>query len=64
MRSSPPCWWTKAEDLSLASFVRPPEVVHFSIVMGVSRGWLKTSHCHREEKERNREWLLYHAHTR
>ena len=42
--SSPPCWWTKTKDLSLASFVRPPEVVHFSIVIGVPRGWLKTSH--------------------
>ena len=42
--SSPPCWWTKTKDLSLASFVRPPEVVRFSIVIGVSRGWLKTSY--------------------
>ena len=25
----------------LASFVRPPEVVLFFIVIGVSRGWLK-----------------------
>ena len=42
--SSPPCWWAKTKDLPLASFVRPPgEVVHFSIVIGVSRGWLKTS---------------------
>ena len=41
--SSPPCWWTKTKDLSLASFVRPPEVVHFSIAIGVCRGWLKTS---------------------
>ena len=36
--SSRPCWWTKTKDLSLASFVRPPEVVHFSIVIGVPRG--------------------------
>ena len=42
--SSPPCWWTKTKDLSLASFVRPPEVVRFSIVIGVSRDWLKTSY--------------------
>ena len=42
MTSLPPCWWTKTKDLSLASFVRPPEVVRFSIVIGVSRGWLKT----------------------
>ena len=42
--SSPPCWWTKTKHLSLASFVRPPEVVHFTIVIGVSRGWLKTSY--------------------
>ena len=41
--SSPPCWWTKTKDLSLASFVRP-EVVRFSIVIGVSRDWLKTSY--------------------
>ena len=40
----PPCWWTKTKDLSLASFVRPPEVVHFSIVIGVSRSLLKTSY--------------------
>ena len=45
MTSSPPCWWTKTKDLSLASFVRPPKVVHFSNVIGVSRGWLKTSYC-------------------
>ena len=45
MTSSPPCWWTKTKDLSLASFVRPPEVVPFSIVIGVPRGWLKTSYC-------------------
>ena len=39
MTSLPPCWWTKTKDLSLASFVRPPEVVHFTIVIGVPRGW-------------------------
>ena len=44
MTSLPPCWWTKIKDLSLSSFVRPPEVVHFSIVIGVSRSWLKTSY--------------------
>ena len=44
MTSSPPSWWTKIKDFSLASFVRPPEVVHFSIVIGVPRGWLKTSY--------------------
>ena len=42
--SLPPCWWMKIKDLSLSSFVRPPEVVHFPIVNGVSRGWLKTSY--------------------
>ena len=47
MTSSPPCWWTKTKDLSLASFVRPPEVVHFSIAIGVPRGWLKTSYWER-----------------
>ena len=41
--SSPPCWWTETRDLSLAFFVRPTEVVHFSIVIGVSRSWLKRS---------------------
>ena len=45
--SSPPCWWPKTKDLSLASFVRPPEVVRFSIVIGVSRDWLKTSYTQR-----------------
>ena len=44
MTSSPPCWSTKTKDLSLASFVGPPEVVHFSIVVGVSRGRFKTSY--------------------
>ena len=44
VKSSPPFWWTKTKDLSLASFVRPPEVIHFSIVVGVYRGWLITSH--------------------
>ena len=42
--SLPPCWWKKTKDLSLASFVRPPEAVHFSIAIGVPRGWLKTSY--------------------
>ena len=36
MTSSPLCWWTKTKDLSLASFVRPPEVVLFSILLSVS----------------------------
>ena len=36
MTSSPPCWWTKTKDLPLASFVRPPEIVHFSISVIVS----------------------------
>ena len=40
--SSPPCLWTKTKDLSLSSFVRLPEVVHFTIVTGFPRGWLKT----------------------
>ena len=44
MSSSAPCWWTKTKDLSLAPFVRPPEAVHFSVVIGVSRGWLETSY--------------------
>ena len=36
VNSSPPCWWTKTIDISLASFVRPPAIVHFTIVIGVS----------------------------
>ena len=44
MTSSPPCWWTETKDLSLPSFVRHPEVVHFSVVIGVPREWLKTSY--------------------
>ena len=36
MTSSPPCWQTKTKDLSSASFVRPPEVVLFSILVLVS----------------------------
>ena len=36
MTSLSPCWWTKTKDLSLASFVRPPEVVLFSILLFVS----------------------------
>ena len=43
--SSQLCWWTKTKDLSLDSFVRPPEVVYFSNVIGASRSWLKTSYC-------------------
>ena len=44
MTSSPSCWWTKTKDLSFASSVCPPEVVHFSMVIGISRGRLKTSY--------------------
>ena len=36
MTSSPPCWWTETKDFSLASFVRPPEVVLFSILFLVT----------------------------
>ena len=51
MTSLPPCWWTKnVKDLSLASFVRPPKVVHFSIVIGVSRDRLKTSYTQLSKK--------------
>ena len=32
------------KNISLVSFLRPTEVVHFSIVIIVSRGWLKTSY--------------------
>ena len=41
--SSPPCWWTKTKDLSLAPFVRPPAIVHCSIGICVSRDWLQTT---------------------
>ena len=41
---SPPCWWTKTIDLSLAPFVRPPAFVRFTIVICVSRDWLQTTH--------------------
>ena len=50
MASLPLCWWTKTKELSLASFVHPPEVVHLSIVIGVSRGWLKTSYSYVPER--------------
>ena len=36
MTSSPPRSWTKTKDFSLASFVPPPEVVLFSILLLVS----------------------------
>ena len=41
--SSPPCWWTKTKDLSLAPFVCPPAIVHCSIVICVSRDRLQTT---------------------
>ena len=35
MTQSPPCWRTKTKNVLLAPFfVRLPEVVHFSIVIG------------------------------
>ena len=40
--SSPPCWWTKTKDLSLAPFVRPPAIVDYIIVISVSGDWLQT----------------------
>ena len=54
MTSSPPYSWTKTKDLSLAFFVRPPDVLHFSIVIGVPGGWLKTSYSVDEEAVRMR----------
>ena len=42
--SSPPCWWTKTRDLSLAPFVRPPAIVHCSIIICVSRDWLQITY--------------------
>ena len=41
--TSSPCWWTKTKGLSLPFFVRPPEVVHFSTVIGVSQRLIETS---------------------
>ena len=59
MTSSPPCRWTKTKDLSFASFVRPPEVVHFSIVIGVSRGWLKTSYSLFQLMSEHFQWVVF-----
>ena len=42
--SSPPCWWTKPNDLIFAPFVRPPEIVHCSTVICVFRDWLQTTY--------------------
>ena len=42
MTSSGPCWWKKTKDLSLASFARPPAIVHCTIVICVSRDELQT----------------------
>ena len=50
--SSPPCWWTKTKDLSLApAFVCPPTIVHCSIVICVSRDWLLTTSSDSREQE-------------
>ena len=35
--SSRPCWWTRTIAFSLATFVRPPAFVHFTIVICFSR---------------------------
>ena len=42
-------YYGECENGQLASFVRPLEDVHFSIVIGVSRGWLKTSYYHNDD---------------
>ena len=42
--SSRPCWWTRTIAFSLAPFARPPVFVHFTIVIYVSRDWLKTTY--------------------
>ena len=42
--SSPPCWSTETKDLFLPPFVQPPEVVHFSVAVGVSGSWFKASY--------------------
>ena len=44
--SSSPCWWTETNDLPLAPFVRPPAIVHRSIVICVLRDWLQITYCH------------------
>ena len=56
--SQPPYCWTKTNDFSLAPLVRPPAIVHCSIVIRVPRDWLQTTlqsppsqiiiHCHQE----------------
>ena len=57
--SSPSCWWTKTKDLSLASIVRASEVVHFSIVIGFSRGWLQTSFSKQDAEIVWLKWKSY-----
>ena len=37
--------WPRTHDLSLVSFVCPPEIVRFTIVICVPRDWLKSSYC-------------------
>ena len=44
--SWPPFWWTRTKDFSLAPFVRPPAIVHCSIVICVPSDWLLTTYCH------------------
>ena len=42
--STSPCWWTKTKDSSLAPFVCAPAIVHYSIVICVSRDWLQATY--------------------
>ena len=42
--STSPCWWTKTKDPSLAPFVCAPAIVHYSIVICVSRHWLQATY--------------------
>ena len=41
MTSSLSCWWTKTKEPSLAPFVHPPAIVHYNIIICVSRDWLQ-----------------------
>ena len=44
--SSSSCWWTKTKDLSLAPFVRPPAIVHCSIVINLCLQRLVANHLY------------------
>ena len=43
--SSPPCWWTVNKKLLISSFCLSTTIVHFTIVICVSRDCMKTTYC-------------------